>query len=315
VRGERHERQRALGLSPREWQLTPRDAHAPPWEAVREREWEAERMAVYAAQVDRLDQIVGKILVALDDLGDGVRESTLVLFLSDNGAAEEHLPPNVGAQMPAHAPDGKPLRKGNVPGIMPGGGDTYMSYDLPWANVSNAPFRRYKHWVHEGGIATPLIASWPGVIPAGGAAHAACHVIDLMPTCLAAAGARYPAEFGGRAVTPVEGEDVLPLLKGQRWARERALCWEHEGNRAVRLANRKLVSAHPGAWELYDMDEDRTELRDLAAGDAPRVAHLAGLYEEWAERCGVRPWPEMLARGAKAPRPRPAPTAASRMPL
>jgi len=172
LRGERHERQQSLGLDAAHWQLSPRDPSAPAWEGVLEKEWEDHRMAVYAAQVDRLDQNVGKILSALRELGQ--EDNTLVLFLSDNGGSAENQPPGEMAALPP-LPDGRLIRRGNVPTNTPGGPDTWMSYDLPWANLSNAPFRLYKHYAHEGGIFTPLIASWPaGGIGGHVVAHAPC---------------------------------------------------------------------------------------------------------------------------------------------
>lgn len=181
LRSGRHERQRSMGLLPHTWALSARDSSAPAWEQVPQqyRDWEDARMAAYAAQIDRMDQNVGKIAAALR--ARDVAEDTLLLFLSDNGASAEYLPPTVGPQIPPRTPDGRPVRKGNVPGVIPGGPDTFASYDLPWANLSDAPFRLYKHYVHEGGIATPLIAHWPGVVPAGGLAHQPCHLVDTRP--------------------------------------------------------------------------------------------------------------------------------------
>jgi arylsulfatase len=190
------------------------------------------------------------------------------------------------------------MRFGNVTGLMPGSATTYQSYDLPWANVSNTPFRLYKHWVHEGGIATPMIACWPAVIAGGGVNHALMHVIDFMATFLAAAAAEYPGTYDGRVIQPLEGESFLPALRGDVWQRERPILWEHEGNCAVRDGRWKLVRKYPGAWELYDMVEDRTELHDLSAENKPRVTRMAAMYEAWAARCGVRPWDEIKKRRA-----------------
>jgi arylsulfatase A-like enzyme len=313
LRAERHERQQATGLLPHRWPLSPHDPLAPPWEELSEadRAWEDARMAVYAAQVDRLDQNVGKILAALR--AHDLEENTLVMFLSDNGATAEYLAPDIGPQIPSHTRDGRPMRKGNVRGVIPGAADTLMSYDLPWANASNTPFRLYKHWVHEGGIATPLIAHWPGVTRAGEMAHQPCHLIDVMATCLDAAGLKYPTEFGGRTVLPVEGESLLPLFRGaSSWRRQREIYWEHEGNRAVREGRWKLVSKFPDGWELYDVDEDRTELVDLSGKQRDKVAELGSLYEHWAARCGVVAWEEMLRRRARNPRPHASPYQAHR---
>lgn len=293
VRAARSARQRELGILPAEWTMSPRDAQSPNWESLsaERQDWEDARMATYAAQVARMDRSVGLVLAALRQ--SGVAQNTLVLFLSDNGGCAELLREDGrNESAPPLTRNGRPVRVGNVPGLLPGPADTYMSYDLPWANASNTPFRLYKHWVHEGGISTPLIASWPGVIPAGGISHSPCHLIDVLPTALAAAGVGHPATAG--SVLPPEGESLLPLLQGNwGWQRERPLCWEHEGNRAVRHGHWKLVSKFPGDWELYDMARDRTEVHDLADEQPAVVQDLAAVYDTWASHCGVLPWDDI----------------------
>ena len=179
---------------------------------------------------------------------------------------------------------------GNRPGLRPGGPLTYMSYDLPWANVSNAPFRLFKHWVHEGGISTPLIAHWPRRITQPRVAHEPCHVIDLLPTILSATGVAYPSELGGAAIQKLDGEDITPLIEGRNWHRERPLFWEHEGNAAVRIGNFKLVRKFNQPWELYDMERDRTELNDLMGRNEPLTKQLTRAYDAWAAEAGVLDW-------------------------
>ena len=166
-----------------------------------------------------------------------------------------------------------------------------MSYDLPWTNVSNTPFRLYKHWVHEGGIATPFIVHWPEKIRQPGISHVPLQLVDITATVIDAAGTPYPAEKDGVSVPACDGESFLPLLKGNRWSKQKPLFWEHEGNRAIRAGRWKLVSEQNKAWELYDMVEDRTELHDLAARDPDRVKSMAEQYHLWACGCGVLPWP------------------------
>lgn len=289
IRLRRFERMKELGVIAKDWDMSPRDPYAPPWEAVKHRDWEAARMAVYAAQVSRMDAGIGRILETLERTGQA--ENTLVMFLSDNGGCAELLrEEGLTEQILPLTQDGRPVRSGNDPSIMPGPPDTYMSYDLPWANVSNTPFRLYKHWVHEGGISGPCVAYWPGVIPAETISQQPCHVVDLMPTFLQIAAGTYPAEFGGSAIHACEGESLTSLLVGEPWSRRSAICWEHEGNRALRLGKWKLVSRYPDEWELYDMNCDRTELNDLA-GDLPDVVEeLSIAYQRWAERTGVVPW-------------------------
>jgi len=165
-----------------------------------------------------------------------------------------------------------------------------MSYGQSWANASNSPFRRFKRWVHEGGISTPFIVSWPARVARPAIVHQPTHFIDILATCLDVAGASCPTEFDDHRITPLEGESLLPLIDGKDRSREQPLFFEHEGNRAVRLGQWKLVSAFGSDWELYDMVEDRTELHDLSSKNRPQVTDMVRLYDEWAHRCGVHPW-------------------------
>ena len=293
VRTRRQEELKGDGLLAPDWDISPRDEEAPPWPNVEEKEWEDLRMAVYAAQVDRMDRGVGTIMAKLRELN--IEKDTLVLFLSDNGGCAEFLREDGSDGWPSHyaipTPDGREVHVGNTPELDPGPATTFMSYDLPWANASNTPFRLYKHWVHEGGIATPLIAHWPaGMGTAPRTLHTPVHVVDLMPTILDAAGVEYPQEHDGNPIQPAQGESLVPLLQDRPFFRGRPIFWEHEGNRALRWGRWKLVSRYPDPWELYDMVEDRTELNDLADGNPGKVRELSALYEEWADRTGVIPW-------------------------
>jgi arylsulfatase len=294
TRTVRHEELKGLGLLDSRWEISPRDEDVPPWPDARHQEWESLRMAVYAAQIYRMDKGIGRILDALKDTG--IDDNTLVMFLSDNGGCAEFLRED-GRDAPdaflrnLTTRDGAPVRVGNSPEIRPGGDDTFMSYDVQWANVSTTPFRRYKHWVHEGGISTPFIMRWPDRISQTRIVHESAQIIDITATCIEVAGARYPSEYANRAITPLEGESLLPVIDGESWRRDKPMCWEHEGNRAIRMGHWKLVSAYGGPWELYDMDVDRTELNDLSLVNNPIVAELSGLWGSWAVRCGVLPWP------------------------
>ncbi len=293
VRTGRHEELNSLGILDETWEITPRDDQAPPWEEVPDQEWEDLRMAVYAAQIDRMDQGIGKIMAALK--AHGVSDNTLVMFLSDNGGCAEFLAEDSARPQPAqfNTPtlDGSEMRFGNVPGLRPGPGNTFMSYDLPWSNASNAPFRLYKHWVHEGGISTPFIVHWPDRLGGSAIVHDPVHIMDIMATCLDAAGAPYPTEREGHGVAPLEGTSMLSLFDGNGPDRQSPVFWEHEGNKAVREGEWKLVCKFPGDWELYNMAEDRTELHDRAGDDPKRVEKMASEYRGWAERSGVQPWP------------------------
>jgi arylsulfatase len=290
LREQRRDRMIKMGLIKKEWPLAPRDSGAPAWKDVANKGASDLCMAVYAAQVDRMDQNIGRVLARLDQMG--VTDNTLVLFLADNGGCAEVID------------RGKP-------GVDPGGADSYLSYGIPWANASNTPFRLFKHWVHEGGISTPLIASWPGKIKAEGSlTHQPGHLIDLMATCVDVAGARYPEAFNGHAITPMEGKSLRPIFEGRRREPHAALFWEHEGNRAIRQGKWKLVSQFRNAtgWELYDLDADRTEMNNLAARNPAKVIELSTLWDGWAARVGVQPWEQVLGRAKTAPQGEDGPT-------
>jgi arylsulfatase len=170
---------------------------------------------------------------------------------------------------------------------------------VPWANVSNTPFRLYKHWVHEGGIATPLIVHWPDRLAGSGEfRNKPGQLPDIMATFIEVAEAEYPTERDGNEIFPLEGKSLTPIFDDEPNERE-VLYWEHEGNRAVRKGKWKLVNKYPGDWELYDIIADRTELNDLAAQHPEVVNDLVPLYEEWAERCGVVPWNELMEEQRK----------------
>lgn len=292
LRARRLDRLRAEGLLGAESALSGRDPAQPPWAVVPDQAWEARRMQVYAAQVERMDRGVGRILDQL--AASGVLEDTLVVFLSDNGGCAEILPLGDPEEfrakrhiVPARTRDGGEMRVGNLPDVDPGPEHTYASYGPAWANLSNTPFRFYKRWVHEGGIATPFIVHWPaGDLVGGRIVRTPFQLTDVLPTLLDATGVAYPARRRGRAVPPPEGRSMLPALRGapvpDAW-----LFWEHLGNAAVRRGRWKLVREHAAPWELYDLDADRSELTDLAGRHPALVSELAGAYRRWAERVGV----------------------------
>ena len=179
------------------------------------------------------------------------------------------------------------MHYGNTPDIRPGGPETFQSYDICWANASNTPFRRFKGWVHEGGISTPLIVHWPASIPAPGVGQTPAHLVDIMPTCLEVAGAAYPGRYRGNDITPLEGHSLVPAFQDPGWERPGSLFFEHEGYRAIRQGPWKLVSGEEERWELYQIDEDRTESTDLADHEKQRVGRMAGEWNHWAVRVGV----------------------------
>jgi len=286
IRSNRYAKEIKLGVINKDWALSPRDPRVMPWDNVAKREWQANRMATYAAMVEHLDRGVGRIMAELE--AKNINTNTLVIFLSDNGACDEVIHP-VYYDVPSRTRAGQPVKVGNDnPAVFAGPNDVWQSYGVPWANVSDTPFRLYKHFTHEGGISSPLIASWPAVIKnPGGLTDQIGHITDLMPTLVEITQATYPAEFKSSSIHPMEGQSILPLLKGDKEDRHSPIYWEHEGNRAVRFGKWKLVSRYPGPWELYDMENDRTELHNLASENPDQVKDLSDRYNQWAERCGV----------------------------
>ena len=293
LRTSRHEQLKGLGILDSKWEISPRDKDAQPWSDTPNQDWHDLRMAVYAAQIDRVDKGVGRILAKLQELG--VEDNTLIMFMSDNGGCAEFLAEESNRPEPSQYSmpnaDGSQVTVGNIPNLRPGPGTTFMSYDLAWANASNSPFRLFKRWTHEGGISTPLIVHWPDKIKQPAIVHEPTHFTDIPATCIAAAGATYPTEFGGNPITPIEGQSFMQALDSGDWTRAKPIFWEHEGSRAVRVGEWKLVSEVGGQWELYNMDQDRTELNNLAEANRPKADEMARLYDEWATRCGVSPWP------------------------
>ncbi|MEN3941862.1 arylsulfatase [Prosthecobacter sp. SYSU 5D2] len=319
IRAARVEKMKKLGLLPDNWQVAAQKGGA--WSEVENREFEIRCMEVYAAMVDSMDQAIGRLVAELKEQGQ--YDNTLILFFQDNGGCAEPMGrkgpfipradkptrPAMAAtdlqpdMIPKQTRDGYPMRQGY--GVLPGPADTYIGYGEAWANVSNTPFREYKHWVHEGGISTPLVAHWPKGIPT--ARHnmlesQPSHLIDLMATCLDLAGATYPAEHAGQKITPMEGVSLKPALAGQGMGRKEPIFFEHEGNRAVRDGQWKLVAkGAQGAWELYDMTADRTEQNDLAASQPERVKSMSAQWQTWAKRAQVIPWIWGLPHGDPLP--------------
>lgn len=301
VRDGRIKRLKDLGLLDDRWQPAPMVGK---WETVKEKEWESACMEVYAAMVDNMDQGIGRIVAALK--ANDLLDNTLILFLQDNGGCAEVFGRNlkVGPQerpekptlppmgkdelqtlmIPTQSRDGYPLRRGIV---MPGPAETQIGYGKNWANISNTPFREYKHWVHEGGIATPLVAHWPkGIDIKNGWEHTPTHLIDLMATAIDLSGASYPEDK-----IPVEGVSLQPAFRGEQINRGKPIYWEHEGNRAVRDGKWKLVAKGvKGKWQLYDMELDRTETNDLVEQQSEIASKMANQYETWAKERGVVPF-------------------------
>ena len=308
LRKERHQRMIDIGLIDPSWDITPRDEKSPAWDSLdaEEKAWRASLMEVYAAMIDNMDQGIGRIVAELEKTGQ--LDNTLIMFLQDNGAcaesygsfgpitpkdltirAEPKGPDALQREMtPKFTRDGRPVKRGQ--GVIPGPDDTAIGYTLSWANASNTPFRLYKHWEHEGGISSPLIVHWPDQVNRTGQWESSpSHLIDLMATCVDVAGAEYPKQRDGVDVTPLEGLSLVPAFQGVGLDRD-TLYWEHEGNRAVRVGDWKLVAAGgTGPWELYNLKTDRTEMHNLAADQPERVEQMAAKWQAWAERAQVLP--------------------------
>ena len=288
IRTNRYQRQIKMGVIEKDWPLSPRDSRVPAWERVNDKKWEANRMATYAAMVEHLDRGVGRILDQL--IAKGVDTNTLVIFFSDNGACDEVIQPG-WYDVPSRTRDGRVVKVGNANhSVFAGPNDVWQSYGVPWANVSDTPFRLYKHFTHEGGIASPFIARWPAKIKnRGSISREIGHVTDIMATLVDVSGAHHPSNYKGHSVQALEGVSLTPILSGAVNQSHHPLFWEHEGNRAVRLGKWKLVARYKQDWELYDTEADRTESSNLAAKYPEKVKEMTALYEKWAERCHVVP--------------------------
>ncbi len=292
LRETRYRRQIAMGLIDARWPLSPREADSPAWDSLSDeaRDRFDHQMAVYAAMIEAIDISMGTLVRGLE--ARGVLDNTLILFLSDNGANAES------------GPDGR------FEGVPQGGPNSNLYLGMNWAALSNTPFRRFKHFTHEGGIASPLIVHWPRGIDVNRRntlVHQPAHLIDVMPTVLDVTGVAYPQEYRGKAIQPMEGVSLRPAFAGGAVTRMQPLFWEHEGNRAIRSGDWKLVSTYPNPWELYDMAADRVERNNLAASRPDLVNTLAAEWDAWAKRANVDPWngASRLPWGDDAPPARP----------
>jgi arylsulfatase len=283
LRRARFERQKKLGLIDAKAKLPAPLDEAYDWDKLSPADKDRfdTIMAVYAAAVSRMDKAVGTLVSDLEAQGE--LDNTLILFMADNGGNAEA------------GPDG---RTGGQPPM--GGPASNIFVGLNWATLQNTPFQYFKHYTEEGGIATPLIVSWPkGIEPRlrGSLVREPGHLIDVMPTVAQLAGASYPANYEGHAILPMEGRSMVPAFAGQKLTRGNPIFWEHEGNRAVRDGNWKLVARWGAPWELYDMSVDRSETSNVAGAHADIVARMARQYEDYAVRGFVDPWPQRTDGG------------------
>jgi arylsulfatase len=318
TREQRFQKLKKLGIISQNALLTERGVTIPAWENEPLKDWQVRRMEVYAAMIDIMDQGIGRIISALEQKGE--LENTIIFYMHDNGGCAEPLDSDqpekplteeqkkgkayssdsvfIGKK-PVYNRAGEFIRSGKP--VMPGNDNTWVAYGEEWANVSNTPFRLYKHWAHEGGIATPLIVHWPKGIKAKAELRSQPgHLIDIMATCIDIADINYPTVFNGNAIQSQEGKSLLPAFKNKTIKRD-FIFWEHEGNRAIRSNNWKLVSkaqknkvftaADENAWELYDMEKDPTETNNLAEKYPEKVKSMAAMWEQEANRTKAKPWP------------------------
>lgn len=273
TRDRRYAKMIELGIIDSKWAKSPRPPSVQPWAEVPQEDKDRfdHLMAVYAAVVHRMDKAIGDLVTGLKQRG--VLDNTLILFMSDNGGNAEAGPKG--------RTNGDPTKSGS---------DWFCGES--WAFAENTPFRLFKHFTHEGGISTPLIAHWPqGISSKNELRQQPGHLIDIMATCVDVSGASYPSVFKDKPVLPMEGRSLVPAFKNQPISRE-ALFWEHEGNAAIRVGDMKLVrKGRSGTWELYDLKTDRTEIHNLAAEQPDKAKALADQWEAWATRAHVKPYP------------------------
>ncbi len=276
IRDKRFERQKTLGIIPSDYPISEIDPKAPRWDDLSEGEKDDFdlRMAVYAAQIDAMDQGIGRLIAKLKALEQ--LDNTIIVFLSDNGGTrEDYSNPDFPAPI--------------------GEAESFACYKLPWANVSNTPYRMFKHWGYEGGIKTPFIVHYPKMVQKGTLNDQPGHIIDIMTTFADLAGVSYPKTFQNNPITPMEGKSLLPILKGKTRDGHQGIFWEHEGNQAARMGDWKWVSTYPAyADELYDLSKDPVENDNVAAAHPEQLNLLKNEWQKWADRVGVRPWDEIL---------------------
>lgn len=266
MRKRRWQRQKEMGLVDDAWKLSEGESRSYSWESANHK-FEDHRMAVYAAMIDSVDQNIGRLIEVLKDTGED--QNTLILFHSDNGGCAEEP----GGRNPEERTAG-PV-------------DDYVAVGPAWGWAQNSPFRRYKSWLHEGGITTPLIAWWPGHVEPNSINRSPAHIIDWMPTFLELGGQAYPEQYEGHKLLPVEGRSMLGLLENKGREPHQQLCWQWAGNRAIRQGDMKLVwdkLNEKQEWELYDLSNDRCETVDLAEQQPERVDSMKKDWFAWAEK-------------------------------
>lgn len=293
VREKRFQKQQRLGILPPTTKLSEMDTTLRNWNDCSWEEkvkWD-EKMAVYATMVDELDQNVGRLVDYLQSKGQ--LDNTVFIFLSDNGASNETIS-NAGFTAEIRAANEFPASHPR----------SFTAYGAEGAAVSNAPFKKFKHWEFEGGNATGFIAYGPKYLQGGKQFDMPAHLIDIMPTLAQWSGASYPKNYAGNTIKPMEGLSLLPLWTEEQQDMDReicfeheGICFEHEGNKAVRKGRWKLVSSYPeNRWYLYDIEKDRSETVDLSASFPKVYREMVQRYEKWAKRVGVIPYEQLTQK-------------------
>ena len=285
LREKRYRRMKELGIISADTPLSPRHPNVPPWEKAEHKDWQERRMEVYAAQVTSMDAGIGRIVKALQQRGNF--DNTLFLYMTDNGGCHVEYGTNrKGSYLPEKTRDGRKMKPGNIPGLMPGPEITYQSYGYGWANVSNTPYRLFKQFDHEGGIRTPLIAHWPrGIASRGGLTGQVAHLVDILPTLVEITGARLPASSGGSRRIAVNGRSLAAVFQGKKRQGHQSIFFSHNKGRAIREGKWKLVQVkRKKNWELYDLDKDPAELQDLAREEPEIAAGLKARWTAWAKQ-------------------------------
>ena len=283
LREERYKRMIEMGLIDSSWDLSYDDIVS--WNSLsKEKREEMDlRMAIYAAMIDRMDQNIGRLIKDLKS--KGLYDNTIIMFLNDNGACAEYDMLGTGPK--------KDLGKKD--------GELKLSYGKAWANASNTPYRSYKHWTHEGGIGTPFIVHWPNGISEeskGLTVNQYGFLPDIMATCLDLANTKIPEVFNGNKIKKHSGKSLTPIFKGSKeQIHKEPIFWEHEGNKAVRLGDYKLVQDWEKGiddnWELYNISKDRTEQNNLIDSLPDKAKEMISMYNNWAKKIGVIPWSEI----------------------
>lgn len=275
LREQRYKKQLAIGLLDPSSKLTPFNPNVPDWDQLSQQEKEKfdHIMAIYAAVIAHMDKSIGDLVAGLKKRN--VFDNTVLLFVSDNGGNAE------------------PGAEGKYDGAIPGSSQSSVFLGQGWAEASCTPFWGYKHQTHEGGISSPCIVSWPAGIPAsrnGAFERQPAHITDIMATLVDLGKTQYPSTFGGNAIQPLEGASMVPAFAGKKINRVNPIFWEHEGNKAVLDGKWKLVAEHTEQWQLYDIENDRSELHDLSSAQPEIAGKLKREYENWYQKVKAEPF-------------------------